>query len=88
LEQDGCDVPPGPAFDPRRYFSARGIEVDTEPADSGGERANVILEAASRNRADLVVCGASGKRHLGECRLDETPRQLLNYAGTPILMAR
>ena len=88
LEQEGCDAPPGPAFDPQRYFSDRGFQVEIDSADGRGTRATAILEAASRNRADLIVCGASGKRHLGECRLDETPRQLLNYAGIPVLMAR
>jgi nucleotide-binding universal stress UspA family protein len=83
-----CDVPERPAFDPKRYFADRGIDVEIESATGVGTRGEAILEAASRNRADLLVSGARGKRHLGECRLDEIPRHLLNYSGIPVLMAR
>jgi hypothetical protein len=53
----------------------------------GATCAEAILEAASRNRIDLLVSGALGKRRLGDCRLDETSNHLLKYTGVPILLA-
>jgi nucleotide-binding universal stress UspA family protein len=88
-EDAGGDSTAASAFDARQYFSDRGIAVEIEAAGHNGvARADAILEAASRNGADILVAGADGKRRLGDCRLDETPRQLLAYAGIPILMAR
>ena len=84
----GEDGEPKPAFDPRRHLANRGIDVEVEVAADGGDaRAASILDAASRNRADILVCGAHGKRRLGDCRLHETPQHLLKYAGVPVLMA-
>lgn len=86
-EDEGCATTVPAAFDPQRYLAGHGIKVDMEPVDNVGPRAEGILEAASRNRTDLLVSGASGKRHLGECCLDETPGHLLSCVGIPLLMA-
>jgi nucleotide-binding universal stress UspA family protein len=85
--EDERDQDPGPAFDPQRYFKERGLDVDVESIARDATDAEAILEAASRNRVDLLVSGAAGKRHFGECRLDDLPRQLLNRSGIPVLMA-
>lgn len=85
--EDDHGAPTAPSFDIRRYLADRGIHFDTESAAGYGLQAEAILEAASRNRVDLIVSGAPGKRHFGECRLDDTPRHLLNHAGVPVLMA-
>jgi nucleotide-binding universal stress UspA family protein len=75
-------------FDPRRHLADRGIDVEVVPQDGlGATCAEAILEAASRNRIDLLVSGARGKRRLGDCRLDETSNHLLKYTGVPILLA-
>ena len=77
-----------PAFDPLRYLAERGIEAEIETVESGlGSRGEAILEATSRNRADLLVSGARGKRRLGDSRLHETSRHFLDCAGIPVLMA-
>jgi len=77
-----------PQFDARQYLCDRGIPLDIEPAgENGAARADAILAAASRNRADILVAGADGKRRLDDCRLDGMPRQLLTYASIPVLMA-
>jgi nucleotide-binding universal stress UspA family protein len=86
VEEDEGSMP-APAFDPRRYLAERGIAADAVPAEDLGTRGEILLEAASRHRVDLLVCGAAGKRHLGECRLAEAPRHVLSYAGIPVLMA-
>jgi nucleotide-binding universal stress UspA family protein len=85
--EDDDGTTPVPPFDPKRYLAERGIKTDVVSAEDLGTRGQTILEAASRHRVDLIVCGAAGKRHLGECRLDETPRHVLSYAGIPVLMA-
>ena len=89
LAKDAREGAPRPPFDPRQYLLDRGVDVDVEQPDGDASAcAQAILDAASRNRADLLVAGAPGKRHFGECRLDETPRLLLNYTGIPVLLAR
>jgi nucleotide-binding universal stress UspA family protein len=87
-EDEDADGTPTPAFDPLRYLAERGIEAEIETVESGpGSRGEAILEATSRNRADLLVSGARGKRRLGDSRLHETSRHFLDCAGIPVLMA-
>lgn len=77
-----------PKFDPMRYLAERGIEGEIETVGfDGGSLAEAILDTASRNRADLLVSGARGKRSLGDSRLHETSRHFLDYADIPVLMA-
>jgi nucleotide-binding universal stress UspA family protein len=87
-EGDAGEAMSSSTFDPRRYLADRGVEVEVAPRDAlKATCAEGILEAASRNRADLLVSGAHGKRRLGDCRLDETSNHLLKYTGVPILLA-
>jgi nucleotide-binding universal stress UspA family protein len=87
-EDDDMEASAKPVFDPRRYLVERDIGSDVETIDADfGSRAEAILHAASRNRTDLLVSGARGKRTLGDSRLDGTPRGLLDCAGIPLLMA-
>jgi nucleotide-binding universal stress UspA family protein len=87
-EEDESDDAAKPSFDPLSYLAHRGIECEIETiACHGGSRAEAILEATSKTRADLLVSGARGKRRLGDSRLDETSRHFLDYAGVPVLMA-
>ncbi|HEY6893632.1 MAG TPA: universal stress protein, partial [Rhodanobacteraceae bacterium] len=87
-EDDDVDGAQKPAFDPIRYLGERGIAAAIETVESlGVSHAEAILEATSRNRADLLVSGARGKRRLGDSRLHETSRHFLDCAGIPVLMA-
>lgn len=88
-ELDTDDTAPAPRFDPKRYLTDRGVDFDVAHLNLECiTRAEAILEIASKNRTDLLVAGAPGKRGLGDCRLHATASHLLNYAGTPILMAQ
>jgi nucleotide-binding universal stress UspA family protein len=78
------DGAPSCAFDPARWLGERGIGSEFQDCSSAPA---AILESASRNRADLLVCGIHGKRQLGECRLDERSLDLLTRSGIPLLMA-
>ncbi len=87
-EDDGAEGATKPMFDPLRYLADRGIEGEIEKiAGDGSSCAQAALAATSRNRADLLVSGARGKRRLGDSRLHEMARHFLNYAGVPVLMA-
>lgn len=81
------DVACKPVFDPRRYLRARGIDVVTESIEaSADEVGDTLLTAASRNRADLLVMGAFGKKRFNEWYLGGTTRHVLQYAGVPLFM--
>lgn len=89
--RDLTDEPPvcRPAFDPVRHLAQHGIAVQSEALDmTGTDAGDVLLEAASRQRVDLLVTGVEGKRRLGETYLDPLPRHLLRYAGLPLCMAQ
>jgi nucleotide-binding universal stress UspA family protein len=82
------DAAPHPEFDPLAHLAARGIDAELQRLDAeAGSIAGAVLDASASQRIDLLVCGASGKRRLDDCRLDEVPRHLLAYSDTPILMA-
>jgi nucleotide-binding universal stress UspA family protein len=88
-DDDDGEAAAKPMFDPLRHLADRGVEAAIETVGGApGSHAEAILEATSRNRADLLVAGARGKSRLGDSRLDETSRHLLDYAGVPMLMAR
>jgi len=76
-----------PAFDPKSYLLAQGIRVVTETIDSDDDEiGNALLTAASKNRADLLVMGAYGKKRFNEWYLGGTTRHVLQYAGVPLFM--
>lgn len=78
-----------PAFDPVRHLAQHGIETASETLDMSREDAgDVLLEASSRHRVDLLVAGVEGKRRFGECYLEPMPRHLLRYAGLPLCLAQ
>jgi nucleotide-binding universal stress UspA family protein len=86
-ERQTGDIASKPAFDPRRYLLARGIDVVTESIEASvDEVGDTLLTAASRNRADLLVMGAFGKRRFNEWYLGGTTRHILQYAGLPLFM--
>jgi nucleotide-binding universal stress UspA family protein len=82
------DAAPHPDFDPLAWLVARGIDAELQRLDvEASSVAGAVLDASASQRIDLLVCGASGKRRLDDCRLDEIPRHLLAYSDAPILMA-
>lgn len=75
------------AFDPQRHLSNHGISSESENLDaSAAEAADALLEAASRQRVDLIVGGATGKNRFGDVHLDPIPRYLLQYASVPLYL--
>lgn len=76
-----------PVFDPRQYLLARGIHAVTESIEaSADEVGDALLTAASRNRADLLVMGAFGKKRFNEWYLGGSTRHILQYAALPLFM--
>ena len=76
-----------PAFDPTQHLFKHGIAAESEEIDARAhEAADALLEMASRRRVDLIVAGISGKRRLGDTRLDPMPRYLLEYASIPLFL--
>jgi nucleotide-binding universal stress UspA family protein len=85
--RDGANETWACAFDPNRWLHDRGIRSELQEPQTESGTAEAILETASQNRADLLVCGVRGKRQFGECRLDERSLHLLTCSGIPLLMA-
>lgn len=76
-----------PAFDPECELRARGIQVRTQWVDAGEDDVGaVLLEAASRHRADLLVMGAYGRKRLGQWYIGGTTRHVLQYADIPLFL--
>lgn len=74
-------------FDPHGHLAMHGIATEIETLDASADEAgDALLEAASRNRIDLVVAGVAGKSRFGDIRLDPIPRYLLQYAGVPLYL--
>ena len=85
---DRREAPMSATFDPVDWLRARQIVVRLETLDPElGSAGQASLDASSRNRADLLVCGARGKSGLDEERLDAVARHVLACSGVPALMA-
>lgn len=68
------------ALDPGRlqaYFAARGIQSETEVLPDSGEAAPMLLYAAKKAGADVLVAGAFGHPRLQEFIFGGTTRSLL-----------
>lgn len=82
------EAPMSASFDPVDWLRARQINVRLETLDPCvGSIGQAILDASSRNRTDLLVCGVRGKPGLDENRLDGVARHVLACSGVPALMA-
>jgi nucleotide-binding universal stress UspA family protein len=69
------------SFDPRRlqsYYAARGVRAEIELLSDTGDAAPVLLHAARRAQADILVAGAFGHPRLQEFIFGGTTRTLLN----------
>lgn len=68
-------------FDPARlraYYAARGLQAEIEMIPEAGDAAAVLLSAARKAEADILVAGAFGHPRLQEFIFGGTTRTLLN----------
>jgi nucleotide-binding universal stress UspA family protein len=69
------------SFDPERlkaYYAARGVEAGIDLLPDSGDAAPLLLHAAGRAKADILVAGAFGHPRLQEFIFGGTTRSLLN----------
>ncbi|MBV8394018.1 MAG: universal stress protein [Alphaproteobacteria bacterium] len=69
------------SFDPERlrsYYAARGVDAQVEVLPDSGDPAPVLLYAARKAEADVLVAGAFGHPRLQEFIFGGTTRTLLN----------
>ncbi|WP_374570042.1 universal stress protein [Phenylobacterium sp.] len=69
------------SFDPNRlqaYYAARGIKADVDILPDAGDAAPLLLYAAKKAGADVLVAGAFGHPRLQEFIFGGTTRSLLN----------
>jgi nucleotide-binding universal stress UspA family protein len=69
------------SFDPERlrsYYAARGVEAEVDILPDAGDPAPVLLYAARKAGADILVAGAFGHPRLQEFIFGGTTRTLLN----------
>jgi nucleotide-binding universal stress UspA family protein len=68
---------------------AAGVPAETELFDNFGERlAEVVADAATRFKADLIVVGTHGRRGLGRMMLGSGAEQIIRLAPVPVLVIR
>ena len=69
------------SFDPARlqsYYAARGVKSEVDVLPDSGDAAPVLLYAARKAEADILVAGAFGHPRLQEFIFGGTTRTLLN----------
>jgi nucleotide-binding universal stress UspA family protein len=69
------------SFDPKRlqsYYAARGVRAEVDILPDSGDPAPVLLYAARKAGADILVAGAFGHPRLQEFIFGGTTRTLLN----------
>jgi nucleotide-binding universal stress UspA family protein len=66
-----------------------GIAVDYEVLDSyAGRVCELVVAAAKRWSADLIVIGTHGRRGIGRLLLGSDAEQILRIASVPVLLVR
>jgi nucleotide-binding universal stress UspA family protein len=69
------------SFDPERlrsYYAARGVQAEVDTLPDSGDAAPLLLYAAKKAGADILVAGAFGHPRLQEFIFGGTTRSLLN----------
>jgi nucleotide-binding universal stress UspA family protein len=75
--------------DALQVAKAAGVPADTELFDNFGERlAEVVADAATRFKADLIVVGTHGRRGLGRMMLGSGAEQIIRLSPVPVLVIR
>jgi nucleotide-binding universal stress UspA family protein len=75
------------SFDPERlksYYAARGVDAEVDILPDSGDAAPLLLHAATKVGADILVAGAFGHPRLREFIFGGATRTLLN-SGAPSL---
>lgn len=71
----------------QEFFAARGVRAELALMGEGSDAAPLILEAAKRVEAGLVVAGAFGHPRLQEYIFGGTTRTLLNNDGPSLFLS-
>ncbi|MFZ4605019.1 MAG: universal stress protein [Caulobacter sp.] len=78
------------SFDAARlqaFFGARGVTAEVELLEGSGDAAHLLLSAAGRLSAELLVAGAFGHPRLQEYIFGGTTRTLLNNDGPSLFLS-
>lgn len=76
-----------PPFDISEYLRRRGADVEVHTVTAKHDAVGgVLLEEATRFRADLMVMGAYGRTRFSEWMLGGATRHVLAWAEIPVLM--
>ena len=68
---------------------AAGVPADTELFDNFGDRlAEVVADAATRFKADLLVVGTHGRRGMGRLLMGSGAEQIIRLSPVPVLVIR
>ena len=69
------------------FFAARGVKSEVEMLEGSGDAAALLLAAAVRLSADILVAGAFGHPRLQEYIFGGTTRTLLNNDGPSLFLS-
>jgi nucleotide-binding universal stress UspA family protein len=69
------------------FFGARGVTAEVEVLEDGNDAASLLLGAAGRLNASLLVAGAFGHPRLQEYIFGGTTRTLLNNDGPSLFLS-
>lgn len=78
------------SFDPGKlqsYYAARGVRADVDVLPDSGDAAPVLLYAARKAEANILVAGAFGHPRLQEFIFGGTTRSLLNAAQPSLFLS-
>ena len=76
-----------PAFDLARYMAWQGFGIEREAiAGESAAAGELLVQAARRQRADLLVMGAYGRSRLSEWALGGATRSVLFDASLPVFL--
>ncbi|MES2034850.1 MAG: universal stress protein [Pseudomonadota bacterium] len=71
----------------QQFFGERGVQAEVETLSDGGDAAQLLLSAAGRLSADVLVAGAFGHPRLQEYIFGGTTRTLLNNDGPSLFLS-
>jgi nucleotide-binding universal stress UspA family protein len=68
------------------HLTARGIQVDYESRE--GDPAEVLIEVATEDDADLIVVGNKGMTGIGRFLLGSVPNKVTHHAPCSVMVVR
>ncbi|MDM4766118.1 universal stress protein [Pelomonas sp. SE-A7] len=73
----------------RAQVEAAGLPVETQMVEGFAQRVcDAVVEAASKNDAQLIVLGTHGRRGIGRALLGSDAELILRQAPVPVLLVR